>query len=265
MKTAFVGAGTMGEAIIAALLRDGAKPGDIVACDVSAARREHLAATHGIAVEADATAAVRDAATVVLAVKPQDFATACAPIAAALRPEQTVVSIMAGVRTAELRRVLKHAALVRAMPNTPGQIGAGFTAWTATPEVSEGARTAVATLLATLGVAVEVPDEKHIDLATAVSASGPGFVYLVIEALIDGAVEAGLGRDLATRMVVETVLGSAKFMQATGEHPATLRNRVTSPGGTTAAGLAEMEAHGVRAGIAAAIAAAHERARELGG
>ncbi len=265
MKTAFIGAGTMGEAIIAALLRSGgAKPGDIVACDVSEARRAHLASTHGIAVEADPQSAAA-ADTVVLAVKPQDFEAACAPLAPVLRPEQTVVSIMAGVTVRKLRRALKHAAIVRAMPNTPGQIGAGFVAWTGTPEVSESGRRAVAELLATLGVAVEVPDEKYVDMATAVSGSGPGFVYLVIEALIDGAVEIGVGRDLATQMVTETVLGSAKYMQVTGEHPAALRNRVTSPGGTTAAGLSEMEAHGVRAGLAAAVAAAYERALELGG
>lgn len=255
----------MGEAMIAALLRSGAPRANIVACDLSPARREHLAATYGIATTADVAEAARGADLVVLAVKPQDFATVGKTLGEVLAPAQTVVSIMAGVGLGQMRRVLGHPALVRAMPNTPAQIGAGFVVWTATPEVTERARGYADELLVTLGSAVETPEEKYVEMATAVSGSGPGFVYLMIEAMIDGAVQIGLSRDLATRMVCETVLGSAKFMQATGEHPAVLRNRVTSPGGTTAAGLAEMEAMGVRASLAAAIVAAYERTRELGG
>lgn len=254
----------MGEAMIAATLRGGARPVDLVACDAMPARREYLASTYGIAVTGDAVETARNADLVVLAVKPQDFAKVGGALASTFRPEQTVVSIMAGVTLAELRRVLAHPALVRAMPNTPAQIGAGFVVWTATPEVTDTALGAVAALLDTLGSAVQAPDEKTIDMATAVSGSGPAYVFLLIEAFIDAGVRIGLSRDLATRMVVETVLGSAKYMQSVGQHPAVLRGQVTSPGGTTAAGLAQMEAHGVRAGIEAAILAAFERARELG-
>ena len=255
----------MGEAIIAALLRGGTPASDIAACDVVPARRQHLASAYNIAVHDDAPAAARDADIVLLAVKPQDWRTAAGALGAALQPSQTVVSIMAGVRIDDLTKALGHPAVVRAMPNTPGQIGAGFVAWTATDAVDAKARDAVAALLSTLGTAVEVPGEKYVDMATALSASGPAFVYLVIEAMIDGGVEIGLTRELATQMACETVLGSAKFMQSTGEHPAVLRNRVTSPGGTTAAGLAAMEDHAVRAGVAAAVVAAYQRTLELGG
>ena len=250
--------------MIASLLRSGTAPTDITACEKMAARREQIAATHGVAISDDARSAATAAALVVLAVKPQDFAAAAKPLAGSLTADQTIVSIMAGVSLRELDRLMGHDRLVRAMPNTPAQIGAGFVAWTATAKVNAKARIAVGALLGALGSAVEVADEKQVDMATAVSGSGPGFVYLIIEAFIDAGVRIGMSRELATRMVVETVLGSARLMQATGEHPAVLRNRVTSPGGTTAAGLEEMEAHGVRAALEAAVVQAYQRARDLG-
>lgn len=254
----------MGEAMIAALVRRGSPPGDIVACDVVAERRQHLASAYGVATEKTVAKAAAGAPIVVLAVKPQDFAKAVGPLRSKLAPEQTVVSIMAGVSMADLAAVLNHDRLVRAMPNTPAQIGAGFVAWTAAAAVDEAARAAIGELLGTLGVAVEVAGDVQIDMATAVSGSGPGYVYLLIEAMIDGAVAIGLGRDLATAMVTQTVLGSTEYLRVSGEHPAVLRARVTSPGGTTAAGLAAMEEFGVRAGLAAAIRAAYERAHDMG-
>lgn len=255
----------MGEAIVAALARRGAAAASaIVVCDVVAARRDHLRSAYGVST-ADAPGPATDGASlVVLAVKPQDLAKVGSSIAGRLDASQTVLSIMAGVRMAEIERIVGHDRIVRAMPNTPAQIGAGFVAWTAAEPVSAEAKNAIADILGTLGEAVEVPGEDDIDMATAVSGSGPGYVYLLIEAMIEGAVAIGLRRDLATSMVTRTVLGSVEYLLATGDHPALLRDRVTSPGGTTAAGIAAMEEYGVRAGVAAAIRAAYERALELG-
>jgi pyrroline-5-carboxylate reductase len=266
VKLAFIGGGMMGEAIIGGVLgRKIAKPGDIAVCEVVAARREYLAGTHGVTVTASAPDAVAGAGLVVLAVKPQEFAAAVKPLAGALKPEQTVMSIMAGVRLDTIRSALKHQAIVRSIPNTPAQIGEGMTVWTATPDVSEPAREAVKGVLAVLGQEIYVGDEKYVDMATAVSSSGPAYVFLVIEAMIDAAVHIGLRRDMAAPMVLQTVLGSARYAQVTGKHPAELRNQVTSPGGTTTEGLRVLEEAGLRAAFTEAIEAAFDKARQLGG
>ena len=151
------------------------------------------------------------------------------------------------------------------MPNTPAQIGEGMTVWTATEAVSASARDDIHRILGALGQELCVADEKYVDMATAVSGSGPAFVFLMMEAMIDAAVHIGLRRETATAMVIQTVLGSARYAQATGRHPADLRNQVTSPGGTTAEGLLALEEAGVRAAFAQAIIAAYERAKQLGG
>jgi pyrroline-5-carboxylate reductase len=264
VKLAFIGGGVMGEAIIAGALRNGvAGPQEIAACDLLAPRREHLAATYKIATFEDAPAALEGAGIAVLAVKPQEFAKAAGELK--LRAGQTVMSIMAGVRIETIRAALKHDAIVRAIPNTPAQIGEGMTVWTASEAVSAGDREAVRGLLSVLGQELYVDDEKYVDMATAVSSSGPAYVFLIIEAFIDAAVHIGFRRDAAERLVIQTVLGSARYAQATGKHPAELRNQVTSPGGTTAEGLLVLEEAGLRAAFTQAIEAAYDKAKSLGG
>jgi len=266
MRLAFIGTGVMGEAVIAALLQRGlAQPADITACDISAQRREHLSQAYGIATVATADRAATGANVIVLAVKPQDFPAVARDLRGKLSADQTVISIMAGVSLAALRDGLGHQAIVRAMPNTPAQIGEGMTVWTATEAVSASARDDIHRILGALGQELYVTDEKYVDMATAVSGSGPAFVFLMMEAMIDAAVHIGLRRETATAMVIQTVLGSARYAQATGRHPADLRNQVTSPGGTTAEGLLALEEAGVRAAFAQAIIAAYERAKQLGG
>lgn len=266
MKLAFIGGGMMGEAIVGGVLAKGiAQAGDVAVCDIAAARRGHLAKTFAVRVTDAPADAIPGAEVVVLAVKPQEFAAAARSLTGALKPTQTVMSIMAGVRIATIQAALKHDAVVRTIPNTPAQIGEGMTVWTATASVPPAARDAVRNLLGVLGLEISVDDEKYIDMATAVSSSGPAYVFLVMEALMDAAVHIGLRRELAVPMVVQTVLGAARYAQATGKHPAELRNQVTSPGGTTTEGLLALEEAGLRAAFMEAVEAAHEKAKELGG
>jgi pyrroline-5-carboxylate reductase len=266
LKLAFIGGGMMGEAIMAGVLANKlASPSEISVCEIVAERRNYLADTHGVAVSADPAAAVSGAETIVLAVKPQEFASAGGALAGNLNGAHTVMSIMAGVTIQTIASTLNHEAVIRAIPNTPAQIGAGMTVWTATGAVSDSSREAVAEVLGVLGQEIYVTDEKYIDMATAVSSSGPAYVFLVIEAMIDAAVHIGLRRDMAVAMVLQTVLGSARYAQETGKHPADLRNQVTSPGGTTTEGLFVLEEAGLRAAFMDAIQATYEKAKQLGG
>ena len=266
MKLAFIGGGTMGEAIAAgAIANEVAAAEDIAVCDVAPARREHLSSRYGVSVTESASEAASGADLIVLAVKPQEFAAAAGGLKGSLTSGQTVMSIMAGVRIETIAEVTGHAAIVRAMPNTPATIGEGMTVWTATAAVTGPARESVRRLLSVLGEEAAVDDEKYIDMATAISGSGPAYVFLLIEALVDAAVEIGLDRELATRMVLQTVKGSARYAEDSDAEPAALRDQVTSPGGTTEAALRELEDAGVRAAFARAIGAAYDRAKELGG
>jgi pyrroline-5-carboxylate reductase len=266
MRLAFIGGGFMGEAIISAILRDGlADAGAITVADVSDERRRHLESTYGVGVTADNSPAVEGADIVVLAVKPQDFPAVARALRGSLKPEQTVASVMAGVRIDAIGEALDHRALVRVMSNTPASVGEGMSLWMATAEVEADRRKQVESVLVAMGRQLYVTNEKYLDMATAVSGSGPGFVFLLLEAFIDAAVHIGLRREMATEMVLQTVLGSVRTTQETGKHPAELRNMVTSPGGTTAEGLRVLEEAGVRAAMLEAIVAAYERAVELGG
>jgi pyrroline-5-carboxylate reductase len=264
VKIAIVGGGVMGEALVAALLAKGvAEAGDIAVGELLEERRRHLAQRYGVRTDAQAAAAVQGADLAVLAVKPQDFPTVARALGGSAH--QLYLSIMAGVPLRALATSLGSQRVARAMPNTPAQIGEGVTVWTALPAVDEGARQQVRRVLAALGHEVYVEDEKYVEMATAVSGSGPGFLFLLLEALVDGAVHIGLPRPLAVELVYRTALGTVRYAQASGRHPAELRSQVTSPGGTTAAGLLELERQGVRAAIMGAIEAAHRRALELGG
>lgn len=264
MKLAFIGGGVMGEAMIGGVLRDGlAQPGDVSVCEIVAKRREYLASTHGVSAVDSAASALQGAEIAVLAVKPQEFESAARDLS--MRSGQTVMSIMAGVTIKTIRKALKHDAVIRAIPNTPAQVGEGMTVWTATDDVPAEAREAVRKVLAVLGQELYVDDEKYVDMATAVSSSGPAYVFLVMEAMIDAAVHIGLRREVAQRMVIQTILGSARYAQSTGKHPADLRNQVTSPGGTTTEGLLALERAGLRRAFIEAVRAAYEKAQRLGG
>lgn len=266
MRLAFIGGGVMAEAMIKAVLDQGlATPKEVAASDVVAARREALSARYGIATVAENRAALRRAAVVVLAIKPQNLAEVAQDLQGRLGEGQVVLSIVAGANLGRLTSGLGHQAVVRAMPNTPAQIGEGITLWTATAEVTAGQAEACRSILSALGRQVQVPQEKYVDMATAVSGSGPGYIFLVAEALVDGAVHLGLPRDLAQEMVLQTIVGSGKFAQVSGKHLAELRNLVTSPGGTTAEGLLALEEGGVRAAFIQAVIAAYEKTLQLSG
>ena len=265
-RYSIIGGGTMGTTFGRALIANNlAAPEDITFAEVDAGRRTTLSDSTGAKVTERADEAVAGTSVVFMAVKPQDFPSVGNVLQGLILPEQLVVSIMAGVSIQNLRDHLGHRSVVRAMPNTPAQIGQGITVWTAPEEVNEAQRSAVQTLLATMGREVYVTDERQIDLATAVSGSGPGFVFLLLEALVDGAVQIGMRRELASELVYQTVLGSAAYALESELHTSELRNMVTSPGGTTAAGLYAMEEAGMRSGAINAILAAYQRTLELSG
>jgi pyrroline-5-carboxylate reductase len=263
LRVTFVGGGTMAEAIISCITGAGiVAASDIRVIDPVEARRELLQRQYSVCAFADPSKCVEGADVVVFAVKPQDFEAAAAQVGS-LSKGQLVLSIMAGVKLERLQRALGHAAIVRAMPNTPARIARGMTVWTTTPAVSEAQRDAARTILASLGEELYVPDEKYLDMATALSGSGPAYVFLFIEALVDGAVRIGMPRPMAQKLAEMTVLGSVEYLRASGMHAAELRSGVTSPGGTTAAALHELEKGSLRSVIAEAIAAAYEKARTL--
>ncbi len=262
---ATVGSGVMAEAMIAGLLRDGlVAPDRIVASHPRAERREELARDHGIATVPRNAQAVEGADIVLLAIKPQMLGKVGHEIAAVLDATQLVLSVVAGATTTALTGILDHPRVVRAMPNTPSRIGRGITVWYATPDVTADQRAETATILRALGREIEVDDEKFVAMATAVSGTGPTYVFLVMEALIDAAVHLGFPRHVAHDLVVETLEGSTLFAKQSAMHPAMLRNMVTSPGGTSAAALHELEAGRLRTVLSEAVWAAYRRTNELG-
>ncbi len=266
MRIAFIGGGTMAEAIVSALLSQNlATPDEIVAGETHPQRRDELRERYGINTTGDNKEAASGADMVVLAVKPHQFPTAAADLRGHLTPEQTVISIMAGVTIDTLRESLRHKAIIRVMPNTPAQVGEGMSVWTAAAEVKPGVQEQVRRMLEATGKEIHLEDERYVDMATALSGSGPGFVFLLMEAFIDGAVHLGLSREIAREMVLQTFLGSARIAQKTGKSTSELRGLVTTPGGTTAEGLLTLEEAGVRAAIIEALVAAYEKSKALGG
>ncbi len=262
---ATIGSGMMAEAMIAGLLRgDQVVPERIIASHPRAERRAQLARTHQVQVVASNPEAIRDADVVVLAIKPQMLLRVGPELAPALRPGQLVISVIAGATTTSLANVLRHREIVRSMPNTPARIGRGMTVWYATPEVSEQQAEQARVLLTSLGAELRVDDEKLVAMATAVSGTGPTYVFLVMEALIDAAVHLGFPRHIAHDLVIETLEGSTVFARQSGMHPAELRNMVTSPGGTSAAALHELERGRLRTVLSEAVWAAYRRTEELG-
>ena len=265
MRIGIIGGGFMGEAFLRGLLRGlVAAPGDVAVAEAVAARRAQLA-EHGVRVTDDVETACIGADLVLLAVKPQDLPTVAETMRGRIGANAVLVSIAAGVRLEDVQRHSGHRASVRVMPNLPAAIGEGAAVFLAAPEVTAEQRANVRSVLNAVATAViEVSDDDAVDLATAVHGSGPAYVYLMIEAMIDAAVRLGMKRPDATALVLATVAGSARYAIETGTHPAVLKNAVTSPGGTTAAALAELEAASLRSAIDDAIDAAFMRAQELG-
>ena len=262
---ATVGSGVMAEAMIAGLLRGSlVEPDQIVASHPRRERRDQLAASYGIRVVTGNPDAVEGADVVLLAIKPQMLARVAREIGPHLRRGQLVLSIVAGATTAALTGLLGHDQVVRSMPNTPARLGKGMTVWYATPETTEEQRAQASTLLGALGQELEVDDERMVAMATAVSGTGPTYVFLVMEALIDAAVHLGFPRHVAHDLVIETLEGSTLFAKQSGMHPAELRNMVTSPGGTSAAALHELESGRLRTVLSEAVWAAYRRTVELG-
>jgi pyrroline-5-carboxylate reductase len=262
---ATVGSGVMAEAMVAGLLRGNlVTPDQVVASHPRAERRAELEATQGVRVVASNTEAVAGADVIILAVKPQMLAKVGREIGAALRPGQLVLSVLAGPTTKALVATLGHDQVVRAMPNTPARIGSGMTVWYATPATTEAQRAQAKALLGALGAELEVEDEKWVAMATAVSGTGPAYVFLVMEALIDAAVHLGFPRHIAHDLVIETLEGSTRFAKQSGDHPAVLRNMVTSPAGTSAAAIHELESGRLRTVLSEAVWAAFRRTVELG-
>ncbi len=265
-EIAFIGGGVMAEAMISSLIDRGvAQPSEITVGEIDAARREYLARTHKVGVvseNAKAAAGHADGTPVIIALKPQHI-DALRELKGAGGGSGPIVSIAAGVPIARLRELTGRQAVVRVMPNTPAQIGLGMSVWTATAEVGDSSRELVSAILGAMGRELYVHDERYIDMATALSGSGPGYVFLFLEALIDAGVHIGLQRDQAELLARQTLLGSAALADQSGRHPAELRNMVTSPGGTTAEGLAALEQGGLRAAVAQAVIAAHAKSRQL--
>src|SRR5690606_27157962 len=219
--------------------------------------------TYGVRTASDNAAAVQGADFAVLAMKPQDFEKAAPDLKGRLG-SAVAVSIMAGVTLNRITSLLGVDAAVRAMPNTPAQIGEGMSVWTATAGVDEAGREGAARIFGSLGAEAFVPEERYLDMATGLSGSGPAYVFLFVEALTDAGVHIGLSRELAATMALQTVAGSALYAEQTGKHPAELRNQVTSPGGTTAEGLRALEQGGLRSTVLDAVIAAYEKSKALG-
>ncbi|MGP8249312.1 MAG: pyrroline-5-carboxylate reductase [Candidatus Dormibacteria bacterium] len=259
-----IGAGVMGEAMIAGLLRRGlVLPQRVVCSHPRAERAEELEARYGVDVVADNATVAGRADIVVLAVKPQVLPAVLRELVGAVRLETVVMSIVAGAGTAAIGSRLSHAAIIRVMPNTPAQIGAGFSVWFATSEVSPADRSRARALLSALGSELQVEDEGQVAMATAVSGTGPTYAFLFAESLVEAAVHLGFARHIARRLVLETLRGSIEFAIESGEHPAQLRDMVTSPGGTSAEALAALERGRFRTVISDAVWAAYRRTLQL--
>lgn len=251
----------MGEAILACVLsKQVYSAQEICISDPQLERREYLSSEYGVEVT-DVNALASEGEVLLLAVKPQVIAQATEGLSETHVP--LVISILAGVTISQLENAIASKAIVRAMPNTPAQVGAGVTAVALGKSANQQHRETAFRIFSAIGEVVELP-ESLMDAVTGLSGSGPGYVAIVIEALADGGVAAGLPRAIATKLAVQTVLGTAHLISKSGIHPAELKDRVTSPGGTTIAGIAQMERSGVRSGLIDAVIAATRRAEELG-
>ncbi len=267
-KIGFIGPGVMAEAMIAGLIRQGVAPAaSLIAAGPREERLAQLQRQYGIQVTDGNARAAQQADVVVLSVKPQTLSKVLPELRGAVRPGALVLSIVAGAPIAKISSGLGgHQHVVRAMPNTPARIGEGITVWTASASVSEAQRAQARSILSALGEEVFMEEETYLDMATALSGTGPAYVFLFMEAMVDAGVHLGFPRRVAEKLVAHTVRGSVDFYLQSEQplHLAALRNQVTSPAGTTAAALYFLEKAGFRTAISRAIWAAYERSRELG-
>ena len=262
MTVAIIGAGVMGETLLSGLIRSGRRAEDLLVGEKRRERAHELEERYGVEVVPNLEA-VRRADTLVLVVKPQDMGDVVDEIATAVRPGQLVVSLAAGITTTFIEsRLPEGAAVVRVMPNTPALVDEGMAAISPGLHCDESHLVEAESLMASTGKVIRVPERQQ-DAVTAISGSGPGYIFFVVESMIEAGVHLGLPRSTAAELVVQTVVGSAKLLRDTGEHPVVLRERVTSPGGTTAAALRQLEDHKVRAAFLVAIEAARDRSRAL--
>jgi pyrroline-5-carboxylate reductase len=262
---AFIGAGNMAEALVKGLLRAGvATPQEILCTDRRPERGPELTQQYGVRFTPSNLAAVQEAGIIVLSVKPQVMEKVLAEIGPSLDASKLVISIAAGIPIAALERQVGHGVrVIRTMPNTPALVGAGATALSPGEHATDADLTQAKALFDAIGMTVVV-DEPLLDAVTGLSGSGPAYIFLIIEALADGGVKAGLARTQAQALAAQTVFGSAKLLIETGEHPGRLKDQVTSPGGTAIAGLHTLEAGGLRTTLMNAVEAATNRSRELG-
>ena len=261
----FIGSGVMAEAMISGILSEGlTAAGHIIASDPRQERGEELASRYGVKATTANREAVKAAQIVVLSVKPQVLPAVLQELQGAVAPQALVLSIVAGARIGVMAAGLDHQAIVRAMPNTPAQIGEGMSVWTATAAVSEEQRQQAQSILRALGEEIYLEDEEYLDMATALSGTGPAYVFLFMEAMIDAGVHLGFSRRIAQQLVLQTVRGSVDFARQSVAHPAELRNMVTSPGGTSAEALYQLEKGGFRTVLSRAIWAAYQKSQYLG-
>ncbi len=264
-QIAFIGSGTMAEAMIKGLLRQELiEAGRIIAAGPRLERGQALNELYGVQYSTDNRAAAKDRDVVILSVKPQVMAHVLPELRGSIHSRALVLSIAAGIPIRMIADGLAHAAVVRAMPNTPAQIGQGITVWTATEEVLPEQRQQAEQILGALGEVVNVDDENYLDMATALSGTGPAYVLLFMEAMIDAGVHLGFSRRIAQQLVLQTMQGTVEYARQSPRHPATLRNEVTSPGGTSAEALYHLEKGGLRTVISRAIWAAYQRSVALG-
>lgn len=265
MQVAIIGPGVMGEAIFSGLISSKSCPAkNIIISGPETDRNELLVAQYGVTSTDNNAEAVKNADLVVLSVKPQRFKMVANSLRGKIRKDALVISIVAGITMDTLDLGLDHELVIRAMPNTPSRIAMGITVWAAAEQVSEAQKENARELFRALGDEVFVDDENYMDMATAVSGTGPAYVFLFMEAMIDAAVHLGFPRRIAEQLVSQTLRGSVEFYMTNKEHPAKLRNDVTSPGGTSAEALYYLEKAGFRTAISRAVLAAYERSKELG-
>jgi pyrroline-5-carboxylate reductase len=263
-RIGFIGGGNMAEAFIKGLLKGGYASTNLWVAEPAAARRSVLTNTYGVATTDDNLAVVSNCNIIVLAIKPQIAAPVVAALAPAFSAEKLLISILAGVSTSTLEDLLgRSSRVVRAMPNTPALVGFGATGLCRGRYAGEADLVLAQQLFTTFGIACLVSEEQ-IDAVTGLSGSGPAYIFTIIEALADGGVQEGLPRDIALALATQTVLGAAQLVSESNEHPALLRDKVCSPGGTTIAAIKTLEEQGLRAALMAAVAAAANRSRELG-
>lgn len=265
LRMGVIGSGQMAEAMIKGLLdRDVIAPANICASDPHPARGDYLRERFGIGFTTNNPTAVEVADIVILSVKPQALPHVEPDLRGVIRPDALVLSIIAGARLRSIASGLQHRAIVRAMPNTPARIGEGMTVWIATPEVTEVQRGQARAILEALGEEIYVDDESYLDMATALSGTGPAYIFLVMEAMIDAGVHMGFSRYVAEKLVLQTMRGSVDFARESGLHPAELRNQVTSPGGTSAEAIYQLEKGALRTVLSRAIWAAYQKSKYLG-